>query len=221
MQSKTKNSLTALAVAITLALGSSATLAASPVHATPPAHATSPHSANASDEMKQLQHADELAQKGREATSYIVAADKLLSDQHADEARQYLEKAEALLQTLESEIHTGKDNPDGLLSIYSQLGIKQEIEVTEPVKEQLQSIYPDAIRGKHERVVEQLKTVGIELQYSFVDMPVAATLGKVESALKSLAAKDSKQAAQALTDAQQGLIQDSILINAADETPAG
>lgn len=221
MQTKTRNSLTALAMAITLALGATATLAAAPVQAKPAASISSPHSADMDEEMKQLQHADMLAQKGREATSYIVAADKLLADKHNDEARQYLEKAKGILLELKSELGAEKDNPDGLLPIYSQLGMKKEIEISEPVKQQLQKIYPDVIRGKHAQVVEQLKTVGIELQYSFVDMPVLATLGKVESALKSLSAKNTQQASQALTDAQQGLVRDSIIINAVDENPAG
>ncbi|NOX76353.1 MAG: YfdX family protein [Gammaproteobacteria bacterium] len=217
----TKNSLTALTLAITLSLGATASLSAAPVHAKPAPSTTANHSATMSAEQQQLLHADTLAQNGREAMSYIVAANQLLTDQHADEARQYLEKAKGLLTEIKSEIDTEKNNPDGLLSIYSQLGIHKEIEVTEPVKQQLQKIYPNVIRGKHKQVVEQLKTVDIELQYSFVDMPVAATLGKVEFALKSLSAKDSQQASQALADAQQGLIQDSIIVNAVDENPAG
>ena len=221
MQTKTKNSMTALAMAIPLALGTTATLAATPVHAMPAPAASSPHGASMSEEMKQLQHADNLAQNGREAMSYIVAADKLLADKHNDEARQYLQKAKGLLTELKSEVSTEKNTVDGLLPIYSQLGMQKEIEITEPVKQQLQKIYPDVIRGKHAQVVEQLKAVGIELQYSFVDMPVMATLGNVESALKSLSAKDTRQASQALSDAQQGLIRDSIIINAVDENPAG
>lgn len=221
MQTTTRNPLTALSLAIALSLGATASLAATPVHAKPAPSASSAQSSAMSDELKQLQHSDNLAQKGREAMSYIVAANQLLTDQHTDEAHQYLEKAKGLLTELKSEILAEKDNSDGLLPIYSQLGIQKEVEITEPIKQQLQKIYPDVIRGKHDRVVEQLKTVGIALQYSFVDMPVAATLGKVESALKSLSAKDTAQASQSLADAQQGLIHDSITVNAVDENPAG
>ena len=221
MQTKTKNSLTVLAMAIALGLGTGATLAASPTHPESAPTTHSPHHKATNGEMKQLQHADNLAQKGREATSYIVAADRLLAEKHGDEARQYLEKAKALLLELKSEVNTENNNADGLLPIYSQLGVKKEIEITEPVKQQLQKIYPDVVRGRHKQVVEQLKTIGIELQYSFIDMPVAATLEKVESALKSLSAKETEQASQALADARQGLIHDSIIVNAVDENPAG
>ena len=66
-----------------------------------------------------------------------------------------------------------------------------------------------------------LKAVDIGLQYRYVDMPISATLANVESALKSLSDKDSQQAIQALADAQQGMIHDSVIINAVDENPAG
>jgi len=223
MQTKTKNSLTALAMAITLALGATTTLAASPVHAkaATASDAAATHDDTLSTEQRQLQHADALAQSGRQAMSYIVAARQLLSDQHADEARQYLEKARGLLTELKSEVAAEAVDSNGLLPIYSQVGLAEEVEITDTVKQKLHDIYPDVIRGKHQKVVEALKTVGIELQYRFVDMPVATTLGKVESALKSLSAEDNQQAGQALADAQQGLIHDSIIINAVDENPAG
>lgn len=223
MQTTTKNSLTALALAISLGLGATASLAATPAHAKPATaiDAAASHAATLNAEQRQLQHADTLAQSGREAMSYIVAARQLLSDQHADEARQYLEKAKGLLTELKSKITAEGNNGNGLLPIYSQLGLVEDMEISEPVKQKLHDIYPDVIRGKHEQVVEALKTVGIELQYRFVDMPVATTLGKVESALKSLSTKDTQQASQALADAQQGLIHDSIIINAVDENSAG
>ncbi len=224
MQTTTKNPLTALTLAIALSLGTTASLAAAPAQAKPATavEVAATHSAIAESEQQQLQHADALAQSGREAMSYIVAAHQLLTDKHGEEARQYLEKAKGLLTELKSEVVAEKDNANGLLPIYSQLGVQKEEEVTDQVKQKLLNIYPDVIRGKHEQVVEALKTVGIELQYSFVDMPVAVTLGKVESALKSLSAKNAQQASQALTDAQEGLIHDSFIINeVSNDSPAG
>ncbi len=223
MKTTAKHSLSALALAITLGLGATVSLAATPVQAKPATaiDAAARHSKTASPEQQQLQHADALAQNGREAMSYIVAARQLLTDQHGEEARQYLEKAKGLLTELNTEITAEGNNGNGLLPIYSQLGLTEEVEITDQVKQKLHDIYPDVIRGKHEQVVEALKAVGIELQYRFVDMPVAATLGKVESALKSLSAQDTEQAGQALADAQQGLIHDSIIINEVDDNPAG
>ncbi len=223
MQTTTKNSLTALTLAITLSLGATASLAAAPVHAKPATamDAAATHGDTLSTEQRQLQHADALAKSGREAMSYIVAARQLLTDQHGEEARQYLEKARGLLTELDTEITAEGNNGNGLLPIYSQLGLTEEVEISDRAKQKLHDIYPDVIRGRHEQVVEALKAVGIELQYRFVDMPVTATLGKVESALKSLSEKDTEQASQALADAQQGLIHDSIIINEVDDNPAG
>jgi len=52
-------------------------------------------------------------------------------------------------------------------------------------------------------------------------MPIASTLEKVKPALRSLSAKDSRQASQTLADTQINLIHDTIAIHFAVENPAG
>lgn len=215
MNSIRKNSAVTLLVLASMTLGSTAVTAN--IAATQPAGKATTLSAR----QTQIQRADALAQNGRKAMSYIVAARQLLSEQHEEEARQYLEQARALLTKLKSEVTAEKDNVSGLLPIYSQLGISREVEITEQLRQKLETTHLDVVRGKHQKVIEKLKSVGIELQYSFVDLPVAATLGKVESALKSLSVKNSKQAGEALADAEAELIHDSIVINAVNDNPAG
>ncbi len=215
-----KTSAATLVVLASMTLGSTAGIAN--IATTQPANSTATgKTATLSARQVQIQQADALAQKGRKAMSYIVAARQLLSEQHNKEARQYLQQARDLLTWLKSEVTAEKGNLSGLLPIYSQLGISKEVEITEQLKQKLETAHLDVVRGKHKKVVETLKSVGVELRYSFVDLPVAATLGKVESALKSLSVKKPKQASEALADAEAELIHDSIVINAVNESPAG
>lgn len=218
MHTIAKNSVATLLLLATTTFGATAVMATT----TPTAStAVASAHANLSPEQQQMYQADALAQEGREAMSYIVAARQLLSEQHGDEAHKYLEQAKGLLTKLKSEVATGSKDTGDLLPIYTQLGVKEGVEITDQLKQQLGKTHLDAIRGNHEKVVEALRTVDIELQYSFVDLPVTATLEKVESALKSLSEKDTQQASQALVDVQEGLIQDSIIVNAVNENPAG
>jgi len=215
-----KNSAVTLLVLAGMTLGSTAGMAnIAMAQPTKPTAAGNP--ATLSARQAQIQQADALAQNGRKAMSYIVAARQLLTEQHEDEARQYLEQARALLTKLKSEVSAEKGNASDLLPIYSQLGISKEVEITKQLRQKLETAHLDVVRGKHKKVVETLKSVGIELQYSFVDLPVAATLGKVESALKSLSEKNSEQASKTLSDAEAELIHDSIVINAVNDNPAG
>ncbi len=159
----------------------------------------------------QIQRAGEIEKSGRKAMSYIVAARQLLTEQHSEEARQYLKKAQKLLIKLNS----NKLNNAGLLSIYSQLGVKKEKGITPQLRQKLENTHLDVIRGKHKKVIAALKNIGVELQYSFVDLPVAATLVKVKSALKSLSINNIQQAEKSLADAEAGLIREHMIINAA------
>ncbi len=219
MYTSAKNSAATLLLFITTIIGTTAVLAAPPTPSSRAATKTGKHT-TLSAEQRQIHQASTLAQNGRKAMSYIVAARQLLSEKHGTEAHQYLEQAKGLLTKLKSNVTTDNENASGLLPIYSQLGIREGVEITDQIKQQLGKTHLDAVRGKHRKVIEALKTVNIEMQYSFVDLPVVATLGKVESALKSLSAKNTRQASQALADAQEGLIRDTIVINAVKENPA-
>jgi hypothetical protein len=71
-------------------------------------------------------------------------------------------------------------------------------------------------------VVEGLRATGLELTYIYVELPVADTLGQVESALKALEAGDSAGAASALAAAAEGLQVETVEVGAAATTePAG
>ncbi len=185
------------------------------------AAATVDKSTNLNDIEKQIRQADALAQKGREAMSDITAARQLLIKHHDEEARQYLKKARDVLGKLKAEMNDKEGDNIGLLPIYSQLGISKEVEITEELRQKLETTHLDVIRGKHKKVIETLKNINVELQYSFIDLPIEITLGKVESALKSLSEKNIKQATKRLSEAEAELIHDTIVINAVNDKPAG
>lgn len=208
MYSSTKSSAAAL-----LLLLAGITLSATNSMATTPTAVTNTRQA-------QIRQASVFEKDGRKAMSYIVAANQLLSKQHAKEAHQYLQKARKLLLTLNANITADKTNVAGLLSIYSQLGIKKKVGLTNKLRQKLENTHLDVILGKHKKVIKALKAMGIELQYSFVDLPVAATLANVESALKSLSRKNIRQARGILANAETSLIHKHFIINASAKKSA-
>ncbi len=218
MYTSKNSSATALLLLASLMFSATAVMAATPTPAT--TTATNEH-AVLSPKQQQTAQAGIRAQNGREAMSYIVAARQLISEQHDEEAHQYLEQAKDLLTNLQSEITSGDENTSDLLPIYSQLGVKEGVEITDRLKQELGKAHLNALNGNHREVIETLRAVDIELQYSFVDLPVAATLEKIESALQSLSTKDSQAAGKTLADAEAGLIHDSIVINGSDENLTG
>ncbi len=169
---------------------------------------------------QQLRQAEKMAAEGREAMSDIVAAHQLLNKQHNSEARQYLDKARRLLSRLKSEITADRENTTGLIPIYTQLGVREGEKITEQIRQKVGLTHLDAIRGRHKKVVKSLENMGVELQYNFVDLPVAPTLEKVESALTSLGEKNIHEASEILSGIGKSLVHDSILVNAKKHEPA-
>lgn len=207
MYSSAKNSAAILLILAGVMFGATSSMAMTPAVVTDTREA-------------QILQASVFEKDGRKAMSYIVAANQLLSKQHGNEAHHYLEKARKLLLTLKARVIADKTNITGLLSIYSQLGVKKEVGLTNQLRRKLENTHLDVIRGKHKKVIQALKAIGVELQYSFVDLPVAATLAKVESALKSLSRKDIRKARGTLVDAEANLVRKHFIINAATKNPA-
>ncbi len=201
MYSSAKNSTAILLMLAGIMLGATSSMAMAPASATDTREA-------------QIRQASVFERDGRKAMSYIVAADQLLSKRHGEEAHHYLEKARELLLTLKASVIADKTNVTGLLSIYSQLGVKKKVGLTNQLRQKLENIHLEVIRGKHKKVIKALKAMGVELQYSFVDLPVAATLAKVESALKSLSGKNIQKARDILASAEADLIRKHFIINA-------
>ncbi len=216
-----KNSAAALFLFAAMVLEPMAVLATTSLATNTPPAATATRTQTVTDAgQQQLRQSESMMSEGREAMSDIVAAHQLLTKQHSTEAGQYLDKARALLTRLKSEVAADKENTTGLIPIYTQLGVKEGVEITEQIKREVNKTHLDAIRGKHKKVVEALKDMDVELQYSFVDLPVAATLEKVESALKSLSEKNLHKASEILSGIGKSLVHDSILVNAEKQKPA-
>ena len=216
-----KNSAAALFLFAAMALEPMAVLATTSLATNTPPAAAATHTQTATDAgQQQLRQSETMMSEGREAMSDIVAAHQLLTKQHTTEAGQYLDKARVLLTRLKSEVAADKENTTGLIPIYTQLGVKEGVEITEQIKREVNKTHLDAIRGKHKKVVEALKDMDVELQYSFVDLPVTATLEKVESALKSLSEKNLHEASETLSGIGKNLVHDSIVVNADKHKPA-
>ena len=139
-------------------------------------------------------HANPVSATGIAATRSATWSTEQQQTRHRDGARQHLEKAKGLLMELKSEI-TAEGNKRSAARPHGG----NENSRSDQTK--TANTCPDVIRGKHQQASEALKTAGIKQQYHCI--PVAITLGKMQSALRSFFTK--------------GIL----LANAADKDPSG
>lgn len=169
---------------------------------------------------------EQAAAAGRQAMSYISAARQLLAGPagktpRAEEAGKYLQRARDLLASLDA--RRGSDaarSGNSVIPLYSQLRAREGADSSERVQQGLAQLQGDFARGKHDKVTEALRLSGVEMQYSYVDLPLDATLSKLEQAIQALDEHRDRQAADILAAAERGLLRDTITVNRHDAQPA-
>ena len=205
---------------LAIALASVATVtavAAVQVHREPPAA-----SAPAAGQPAGPHAASELAVAGRTAMGLLGAAQTELESSHANEARHHLQNAQEVLTRMAHALQQGGEPSPGSVPVFAQVIATGAQDVLEQARTQVDELGPLSLRGQHDKVVEGLRATGLELTYIYVELPVADTLGQVESALKALEAGDSAGAASALAAAAEGLQVETVEVGAAATTePAG
>ena len=205
---------------LAIALASVATVtavAAVQVHREPPAA-----SAPAAGQPPGPHAASELAVAGRTAMGLLGAAQSELESSHANEAKHHLQNAQEVLTQMAHAMQQGSEPSLGSVPIFAQVIATGTQDVLEQARAQVDPLGPLSLSGQHDKVVEGLRATGLELTYTYVELPVADTLGQVESALKALEAGDSTGAASALAAAAEGLKVETVEIGAAATTePAG
>jgi hypothetical protein len=185
-------------------------------------------------EQVKLQEAMIVSDAGRTSISYIRTARRLLHNQQAEQAGQYLTKAKYLLgqigglakyyainsasNTIKVGGLTKKDSAslnnetgtDKLLPIFGAISIDQHVHITDELKHQLNALSRSLVRGEHEQVIAGLKQAGIATSYTYVDMPYDATLTRVDSAIDALASNDREAADQAMLAIERALHIDKV-----------
>lgn len=179
--------------------------------------------AAASDE----QRATQFAAAGRNAISLVEAARYELSQDNIDEASAYLEQASAILDQVQRDLEfkplamAGGESAKDVISIYAELGVAQQADITDEVRGRLESISAYIAKGDHDKVIEGLETLGIPTVYQYVEMPVRSTLGQVQNAMQAIDAEEIEKASEELKAVTASLHSDSVRVGTVDNGQAG
>lgn len=173
------------------------------------------------------QRALTFAAAGRDAMSLVEAARFELTQDNAAEARANLERASTILgevqQGLESQPLTASTNADkqDVISIFAQLGVSSDANITDDMRAQLQEISGHIALGEHEKVVAGLEGLGIPAVYQYVEMPVGSTLGQVKTAMAAIDAEEMDKAVEGIQAATDTLHSDFVRIGMDDQEQTG
>jgi len=189
-----------------------------PVASSATSSATSPAAEQAvsqlSAEQVQMQKAGVIAAAGRSAIQHIDAAQQLLAAGDADKASEYLHTSQKILGQIEAVLTKEGAAPgaDSVIPIYARLGIVEGTELSPEMKKGLDAVAPMVAAGQHQQVVERLKSFGIGMSYSHVELRLAAASEQVDLAVKALDAKDVDAASKALQAATETLVTETVTV---------
>jgi len=159
-----------------------------------------------------------LAQAGRSAMSYIGAAQHGIDSNDGELAEKYLETARDILGQMQGVLASAAaSESDDLVPIFAQLGIAQDVEVTDELKGKLHALGPHALKGEHDKVLDGLKATGIGASYTYVDLPLANTMAQVKLALEALESGKFEAAREAIDAAHGGLVTETVTVGMTPE----
>ncbi len=165
-----------------------------------------------------VQKAAVLAAAGRAAMSYVAAAAQGIDATDTGLAREHLATAQRILGQLKKAVGETGDGGSKVLPIFAQVGVNQDVDVTGEMKTKLQSLTPNVVKGEHQRVIEGLETTGIDAAYTYVDMPLETTIGRVDTAIQALDSGKTNEARQAIIAVNEGLITGTFTVGVSGTT---
>ena len=136
---------------------------------------------------------------------HIAAAGQLLAAGDDEQAKQMLTTAAEILTQIGSVFEQeGKPgDAERMIPVYARLGIVEGVEVTEAMKQGLNDLAPMVAASQHAQVVERLKSFGVGLSYSYVELPLDEVSEQVNAALKALGEGDQQAAKKYLAAANE------------------
>jgi hypothetical protein len=174
-----------------------------------------------SAEQVQMQKAAVVAAAGRSAMQHIGVAGKLLADGDAEQAKEVLQAGSDILGQLAT-VYTeeGKSADDQrMVPVYARLGIVEGVEVSDEMKQGLNELAPLVASSQHARVVERLKSFGVGLSYSFVELPLDKVSEQVSSALEALNSGDNDGAAKFIAAASDATVMETVNVGFETDAP--
>ena len=163
-----------------------------------------------------VQKASIIAAAGQSAVAYINAARGRLQADDLAGAKRFLTQASAILEQIRNALHPDRDNPKAgealRVPLWAQVSLKEDGATPAALESRLDEATAHAIQGEHDKVVEGLATSGVRVVYSYIDMPLDATLGRLNGARAALENGDAAKALALLSAATDGLTSETLEI---------
>ena len=170
-----------------------------------------------------VQQAAIMAAAGQNAVAYIDAARDRLQSDRIPQAKRFLIQADAILVQIRTALQVdGRNAGSGAelrVPLWAQVDLVGEQAPLEALQSHLQEVSTHAIQGEHDRAIERLAGTGVGATYSYIDMPLGATLARIEAALRAVNDGDAAEALAMLNAAADGLSSETLVVGAANEPP--
>ncbi len=171
------------------------------------------HTAVVDAETITAQKAAIIAAAGQNAVAYINAARGELQGDNPAGAKRFMAQASAILTQIRNSLHRDQDGrgPGGKLRVplWAQVRLADE-QASPTLQSRLKAATNHAIQGRHDKVVEYLGSLGVNAVYSYIDMPLDATLDRLNGAREAMEQGDEIEALALLDAANDGLVSQTL-----------
>jgi hypothetical protein len=168
-----------------------------------------------------VQKASIIAAAGQNAVAYINAARGQLQTDDLAGAKRFAAQASAILEQIRNALHPDRDNRKAgealRVPLWAQVSLKEEGATPAALESRLEEATAYAIQGEHDKVVEGLATSGVGVVYSYIDMPLDATLGRLDAARAAMENGAAAKALALLSAATDGLTSETLEIGTTAE----
>ena len=170
------------------------------------------HTAVVDAETVTAQKAAIIAAAGQNAVAYINAARGELQEDNPAGAKRFMAQASAILTQIRNSLHRdqGDRGPAGSLRVplWAQVRLADG-QASPAMQTRLETATNHAIQGRHDKVVEYLGSLGVDAAYSYIDMPLDATLDRLNGAREAMDQGDGIKALALLDAANDGLFSET------------
>ena len=172
------------------------------------------HTAVVDAETVAVQKAAIIAAAGRNAVAYIHAARGELRVGNPAGAKRFMAQASGILIQIRNGL---RDDRDGRRSgggrripLWAEVSLPDEPAMSAAQQSGLERARSDAIRGEHGKVIDGLTKLRVEAVYSYIDMPLKATLARLDAAREATEEGDEVRALELLSAATDGLVSETV-----------
>ena len=171
------------------------------------------HTAVVDAETVAIQKAAIIAAAGQNAVAYINAARGGLQEDNPAGAKRFMAQASAILEQILGSLQPDRDGRRQAerlrVPLWAQVRLSDE-QASPALGSRLEEATNQAIQGRHGKVVEYLRNLGVHAVYSYIDMPLVATLDRLNAAREAMEQGDEVKALALLDAATDGLVSETL-----------